>query len=87
MARPRMPAPTTTTSQGCPSVDRGLRDSAGAVEEVEVAALVGLGHVAREQALVAAGGGELSGHPGRTARGELVFRDVQVEAAVQGRRA
>ena len=34
-----------------------------------------------EQALVAAGGGELSGHPRRTARGELFFRDVQVEAA------
>ena len=47
------------------SMDRGFGDAAGAVEEVEVAALVGLGDVLGEQLRVAAGGGELSGHPGQ----------------------
>ena len=49
--------------RGVASMDRGLGDAAGAVEEVEVAALVGLGDVVGEQLRVAAGGGELSGHP------------------------
>ncbi len=40
----------------------------------------GLGDVRGEQALVAAGGGELSGHPERTASREFFFRDVEVEA-------
>ena len=36
-----------------------------------------------EQLRVAAGGRELSGHPGRTAGGEVFFRDAQVDAATR----
>src|SRR4051794_1516638 len=62
-------------------MDCGLRDSAGSVEEVEVAAFGGLGDVGGEEALVASGGRELAGHPRGTAGGELFFRHAQVEAA------
>ena len=82
VARPRMPAPTTTTSQGRSiSGSRVRRRRRLPSQEVEVAAFVGLGDVVGEQHRVAAGGGTFSGHPDRTPRGELVFRDEQVEPA------
>jgi hypothetical protein len=54
-------------------MDRGLGDAAGAVEEVEVAALVRLGHVVGEKLGVAAAGGTFSGHPRTTPLCEFFF--------------
>jgi dephospho-CoA kinase len=50
------------------------------VQEVEVAAGVGLGHVIGEQPLVAAAGWDLARHPVRTPGGQLVFRDLELLA-------
>src|SRR6478609_4750193 len=81
VARPRMPPPTTMVSQvSIALVNCGLGDAPAAVEEVEVAALGGLGHVLGEQLRVAARSRELSGHPHRTPLREFFFRNAQIEA-------